>query len=79
MKAYDCKKRDCNNGLMELDELTISAGPYVLRSLADFILNCAAEMEKNPRNWGHEHFANPTGESAPEFIIYSPVIRKDAP
>jgi hypothetical protein len=80
MKAYGYKRKDCDNGLMELDEVTIFAGPDVLRNLADFILSCVAVMEKNPRDWwGHEHFTNPTGEDAPEFIICSPVTGKEAP
>lgn len=71
MRAYGYKKNEIGNGLLELKEVTISANSDVLRKIADFILECAKNIEKDPDRWSHEHF-KAEDKNPPEFIISNP-------
>ncbi|UHQ54978.1 Imm32 family immunity protein [Microbulbifer sp. YPW16] len=69
MKIYGYSK-STDNQLLELTEVTISAGPEVLRSLAAFLADCADGIEKEGSSWEHEHFN--VGESLPGLIVHNP-------
>ncbi len=47
-----------SNGLdiAPLLQVTISATPKELRALSAFFLQCADEIENDPKGWEHEHF-----------------------
>jgi len=59
---------------MELSEATLSASPEALRELAEFLCQCAKEIEQDGKGWEHEHFKSeiePKSE-LPQFIVFNP-------
>lgn len=50
------KGSDSNERLQELSEITLKADPSELRTIADFILDCANEIENDVNGiWEHMH------------------------
>jgi hypothetical protein len=63
---------------VELAEVTIVANPDVLRSLAQFITDCAEQMERGNRlKFSHDHFLGHhprLGRRTPDFIVGDPKV-----
>lgn len=74
IRAYGYLLGDTSAPVTELREVTIAADPEVLRAIASFLLECAAEMECNPA-WDHRHFSDASyglGVQGPDLIVASP-------
>ena len=58
-----------------LKEITLVASPSELRIIATFIAECAMQMEKHKKNWGHEHLSDHYSEfkDSPQFVIHNAV------
>ncbi len=71
MKFYGYTSDDESATLEELVEVTLCAGPDNLRSLAEFLLHVAEEMERHGDDFGHEHFADFVGRPLlkPGFVV----------
>ncbi|WP_444940564.1 Imm32 family immunity protein [Microbulbifer sp. ZKSA004] len=69
MKIYGYSKSS-GDELLELAEVTISANPECLRSLATFLVHCAESIIKKGCSWEHEHFEE--GESPPVLVVHNP-------
>jgi hypothetical protein len=54
--------------LLTLGEVSSQASPAILRKVAEFILTCADEMERN-ENWEHRHFSDFLREGSIETEI----------
>ena len=72
MKIYGYTSTESEE-LLELNEVSISANPEILRELSGFLLKCADEIETHKEDWEHEHFSteNRTEEEYPRLIIYN--------
>ena len=73
MKIYGYSK-DTSQTPMELNEVTISSSPELLREIADFLIQCAKEIEDNKEAWEHEHFESKHKDAGdnPQFIVFNP-------
>lgn len=58
--------------LFQLSEVTLQAEPTTLKSVANFLLKCAQEMEEN-EFWEHEHYSDDSisNNESVDFIIFS--------
>tara|TARA_R110002072_G_scaffold20841_7_gene75246 strand:+ start:3312 stop:3569 length:258 start_codon:yes stop_codon:yes gene_type:complete len=70
MKINGCMKGSEN--LSELDSITIASDPGTLRKVADFILQCAKEIEEDPDGWEHEHLGDYLGNE--EILLNSDIV-----
>lgn len=71
MKAFGYAKRENLNedGLMEMEEISISASRSELKQIAEFMLKCAEELP-DTGEFCHEHFNDFTeNESETDLII----------
>ena len=72
MRFYGYSKKRDKNGCLELKECSIQANPKELKEIAQFLLECSREIEKNSQCWDHKHFKAKNlkiGKNTPEFII----------
>lgn len=56
MRCYGYIKGADAEAPRELEEVTIQDGPEGLRSLAEFLLHAAQQLESHGSQLGHEHF-----------------------
>jgi hypothetical protein len=58
---------------LQLEEATIAATPEELRSIAEFFLSCAQEMEEPGAPFDHAHLslALPQFRASPDLIVAS--------
>lgn len=57
MKIFGYAKDKVDTNLIELKEVTLVASSAELKSVADFLLRCATEMEEDIK-WEHEHLSD---------------------
>ena len=57
MKIYGYQEADVeNDGLLQLEEITIQASPVTLKQIAQFLIDSANAMDAHGEKFGHEHF-----------------------
>jgi hypothetical protein len=56
MRCYGYNKGTEAETPLELEEVTIQAGPDTLRAVARFLIYAAEQMELHGTKFGHEHF-----------------------
>jgi hypothetical protein len=63
---------------LQLCEVTLSASPSELRSIAKFIIRAAEEMEKFGTDWEHEHLADHEQgfDESPSFVIFNSALEQ---
>ena len=74
MKLYGYPRED-EETVVDLLELTISAGPNRLRSLAKFLEKCADEMSEDPTGWEHSLYSDVEVKKpvdGVDVIVYNP-------
>jgi hypothetical protein len=62
---------------LQLCEVTLSASPPELRSIARFLLRAADEIEQLGTRWEHEHLGDsePGFEDSPSFVVYNSALK----
>ena len=62
----------------ELAEITLIATPDELRRIAQFLSNCADDMERRGKSWEHEHLSDKDRrfEGSPHFVVFNPEYRQ---
>ena len=71
MKIYGYTN-DASQESMELNEITFSTNPEMLREISNFLLQCTNEIEANKKNWEHEHFVSKKEtKTIPTIIVYN--------
>ncbi|MES2383266.1 MAG: hypothetical protein V4593_01875 [Pseudomonadota bacterium] len=60
-----------------LSEVTLSASPSELRSIAEFLVQSAAAMEERGTAWEHAHLRDslPGFDDSPDFVLFNPQAR----
>lgn len=67
MKIYGYSNTN-SEGIIEMNEITISAGPCTLREVANFFSKCANEIEKDSDFWEDKHFK---GNNTPQIVVFN--------
>jgi len=59
---------------MELNEVTVSASPELLREMAEFLEKCAKGIEDSNEEWNHEYFESKHEKTSdsPQLIVFNP-------
>lgn len=63
---------------LQLCEVTLSASPSELRSIAKFLLRAAEEIEKFGTDWEHEHLGDSDEGFAesPNFVVFNSALEQ---
>jgi len=75
MKCYGYSKEDSDN-LLEMTEITFQADPAKLRIIADFLYECAKNIE-NDSEWEHshlqdsKHYEKASKDNSFDLIVYN--------
>ena len=66
------EKKENDEGLMKMNEITFQTEPEMLRKIAGFFMETASDMEKWKEKFGHNHFKDgfdEWNESWPDIVI----------
>jgi hypothetical protein len=63
---------------LQLSEVTLSASPSELRSIAKFLMRAADEIEQLGTEWEHEHLCNSEEgfSNSPSFIVFNSALEQ---
>ncbi len=72
MRFFGYEKRKKQNKPIELEEITLRANSKELGEIANFLLECSAQIKRNKFCWDHRHFKPKkikVGKYTPELIV----------
>jgi hypothetical protein len=76
MKFYGYANKKLDHGLLEMQEVTVSAKPEDLRAMASFLNACADQLSSEESvTFEHEHLSDNVdsiSSSAPQFVVVNP-------
>ncbi|RYY82935.1 MAG: hypothetical protein EOO15_22230 [Chitinophagaceae bacterium] len=63
---------------LQLSEVTLSASPSELRSIAKFLMRAAEEIEQLGNEWEHEHLGDSEEgfEESPSFVVFNSALEQ---
>jgi len=63
---------------LQLTEVTLSASPSELRSIAKFLIRSAEEIEQLGTTWEHEHLGDSEEgfDDSPSFVVFNSAVEQ---
>jgi hypothetical protein len=63
---------------LQLSEVTLSASPSELRSIAKFLMRAAEEIEQLGTEWEHEHLGDSEEgfDESPSFVVFNSALEQ---